>query len=124
MHRRQFLSLSASALAVSACATPSTGGGATAPAPSGKAAIGDFGLDLTAGDPTIRPGDNFYQHCSSTWLKNNPIPEDRTRWGTFDKLAAKAEDDVKRIVEDLSATPAAEGTVERKIGDYFRAYMD
>ncbi len=127
MHRRHFLGLGASTLAFSAvagCANTIAAPTPAAAAPAGRAAIGAFGLDLDAGDATIRAGDNFYQHCSATWLKNNPIPADRTRWGTFDKLAAKAEEDVRKIVEDLSATPAPAGTVARKIGDFFRAYMD
>jgi putative endopeptidase len=123
MHRRRFLGLGASALAyplMSGCATA----GAARPASTGKAAIGDFGLDLAASDPSIKPGDNFYLHCSSTWLKNNPIPADRTRWGTFDKLAAKAEDDVKAICEECAAGAAPAGSVERKVGDYWKAFMD
>ncbi len=123
MHRRQFLGLGASALgyaAISGCASTVV----TAPSAGAKPVIGAFGLDLDAGDASIRAGDNFYLHCSSTWLKNNPIPEDRTRWGTFDKLAAKAEEDVKKIVEDVSATTAAPGTAEQKVGDYYRAYMN
>ena len=124
MHRRHFLGLGVSALgyaSLSGCA--STPSGSVAFPRAGKAVIGAFGLDLDAGDASIRAGDNFYLHCSSTWLKNNPIPDDRTRWGTFDKLAAKAEEDVKRIVEDVSSRPAA-GATEQKIGDYFRAYMN
>ncbi|MDX2234985.1 MAG: M13 family metallopeptidase N-terminal domain-containing protein, partial [Hyphomonadaceae bacterium] len=123
MDRRHFLGLGASTLAYAAasgCATPP----AAAPVAAGRAAIGAFGLDLDAGDPAVAPGENFYRHCSAAWLKNNPIPADRTRWGTFDILAAKAEEDVKKIVEDLSATPAAPGTTARKIGDFYRAYMD
>jgi len=89
-----------------------------------RAQIGEFGLDLSAGDPTIAAGDNFYLHASSAWLKANPIPPDRTRWGTFDMLRAKSETDVRAIIEDLSAHEAAAGSVQRKIGDYYRAFMN
>jgi putative endopeptidase len=130
MNRRFFLAAGASAAAVSvaaACASkaaPDAAAPAAPATPLPKAKIGDFGLDLAAGDPSIAAGDNFYGHCSATWLKNNPIPGDRTRWGTFDMLAAKAEEDVKVLIEELSAREAAEGSIERKIGDYYRAYMN
>ena len=123
MQRRQFLTGSASAVAFTAlagCATPQGAIGGT----TQKAAIGAFGLDLTAGDATVAPGENFYLYANGAWLKNNPIPADRTRWGTFDILAAKAEGDVRAIIEELAAKPAAPGSVAAKVGDFYRAYMD
>jgi len=131
MNRRFFLTAGASAVSitiVAACASKAAPEAAApiAPAapPAPRAQIGEFGLDLTAGDPSIAAGDNFYGHCSATWLKNNPIPADRTRWGTFDMLGAKSEENVRAIIEELSAREAAPGSVERKIGDYYKAFMD
>jgi putative endopeptidase len=91
---------------------------------SAHAKIGEFGLDLAAGNPSIAAGDNFYLHASSTWLNANPIPPDRTRWGTFDILRAQSETDVRAIVDELGTRGAAPGTLERKISDYYRAFMD
>jgi putative endopeptidase len=94
------------------------------PQATAKPQIGEFGLDLTGGDPTVAAGDNFYLHAGATWLKANPIPADRTRWGTFDILRAKSETDVRAIVDELSAREAAPGSIERKVGDYYRAFMN
>jgi putative endopeptidase len=131
MNRRFFLTAGVSAASltiVAACASKAAPEAAlpAAPAvPSGpKPQIGDFGLDLAAGDPSVVAGDNFYMHASSAWLKNNPIPEDRTRWGTFDMLGAKSEADVRAIIEELAAKDAPAGSIERKIGDYYRAFMN
>jgi len=130
MNRRFFLSAGASAVTVTLAACASKGAETViaqpAPAlPAGpKAVIGDFGLDLTAGDPSVLAGDNFYQHASGAWLKNNPIPADRTRWGTFDMLGAKSEADVRAIIDELAAKDAPAGSIERKIGDYYRAFMN
>ena len=85
--------------------------------------IGEFGLDLDAGDPTVKAGDNFYLHASSTWLQRNPIPPDRTRWGTFDILASKSETAVRTLVEELVQQPNLSGS-ERQIADFYRAFMD
>ena len=38
-------------------------------------------------DPNVKPGDDFYHYADGTWLKNNPIPPDQTRWGSFSLLA-------------------------------------
>jgi len=92
-------------------------------APAALAQIGAFGLDLSAGDAGVKAGDNFYLHASATWLQNNPIPPDRTRWGTFEILAAKSESAVRTLIEDLAQQPSTSPT-ERKIGDYYRAFMN
>jgi len=86
--------------------------------------IGEFGLDMTAGDPSVAPGDNFHLYANGRWLQTNPIPPDRTRWGTLDILRAKSESDVREIVEELASQESTPGTVQRKVGDYYRAFMD
>ncbi len=130
MNRRFFLSAGASVVTITlaACASKGADTVLAEPAPvvptGPKPEIGDFGLDLAAGDPSVAAGDNFYQHASGAWLKNNPIPADRTRWGTFDMLGAKSEANVRAIIDELAAKDAPAGSIERKIGDYYRAYMN
>ena len=59
--------LGASSLALAAgCATGTTSGsGGTS---SGSAAIGAYGLDLTAGDASVQPGNDFFRYCNGRWL--------------------------------------------------------
>jgi len=92
--------------------------------PTARPQIGEFGLDLNAGDPGVVAGDNFYLHASAAWLKANPIPSDRTRWGTFDILRSTADAHVQEIVEGLVARGVAASPLEAKVRDYYRAYMD
>ena len=42
---------------------------------------GDFGLDLTTGNPAVHPGDNFFMHASGGWYDAFEIPADRARYG-------------------------------------------
>src|SRR5664280_1357443 len=43
-------------------------------------------FDLTAIDKTVDPCMDFYQYSCGNWMKNNPIPSDKTRWGRFNEL--------------------------------------
>ena len=93
-------------------------------AADGKAAIGAWGVDLTAMDRSIAPGDDFFRHTGGTWMKNTQIPPDRSRWGSFNILAAKSETDVRAVLEDAAKAPLTPGSAERKAVDYFRSYID
>ena len=44
---------------------------------------GKWGVDLTAGDPTIKPGDDFVRYSQGAWLDKAVIPADQTRTGTL-----------------------------------------
>jgi putative endopeptidase len=91
--------------------------------PPPRAKIGEFGLDLSAGDASVKAGDNFYLHASSTWLQSNPIPPDRTRWGMYDMLVADSEVAVRSLIEGL-AQQSDLPPGERRIADFYKAYMD
>ncbi len=43
-------------------------------------------IDKINMDVSVNPGDNFYLYANSNWLKNNPVPGSKTRWGSFDML--------------------------------------
>ncbi len=88
------------------------------------AAIGEFGLDLGGGDPTVRPGEDFFGHAGGHWLKTEELPADRTTWGTFSKLAELSQKQVRAILDGATAGTAAAGSVERKIGDYYASFQD
>jgi len=95
------------------------------PRPTSAApAIGSWGFDVAGMDPTVRPGDDFYRYGGGTWLRETEIPPDRASWGPFFELRAKAEADVQAILEDLVARPGAPGSAERKIADFYAAYLD
>ena len=101
-------------------ATPQAAPAASAtPAPRLKT------LDLAGMDTTAQACTDFYQYADGNWLKQNPIPSDRPRWGTFDELRQRNMDDLRTILERLAADKnAAAGSEERKIGDFYAACMD
>jgi putative endopeptidase len=127
----------AALLAVAACAskTPEektpvpvapTSHMAATPAPPAapKAAIGDFGLDLSAGDKNVKPGDDFFAYANGTWEQSFTIPADKASFGPFDRLDELSKERVRTIIEHSAAAHAATGTPEQQIGDYYAAFMD
>jgi putative endopeptidase len=92
--------------------------------PPGHAVIGEFGLDTSAGDPQVKPGDDFFAYANGGWLKSFTIPEDHSSFGPFDRLDELSTERVRGIVEQMARAHAAPGTPEQQIGDYYAAYMD
>jgi putative endopeptidase len=114
--------LGASTLALAAgCATGSGGGGASNGA---RAAIGAYGLDLTAGDASVRPGDDFFRYANGHWLDTTEIPSDQRSWGTFVILNEKANQDQRVIIEEASLAGGAPGSVQQKIANTYNAYLN
>ncbi len=112
----------ASSLALLAgCATR---GPAPAPTPAAAAKIGAFGVDLSARDLSVKPGDDFFAYANGTWVKSTPIPADRSRWGLFDVLDEQADADVRVLVEEVAARGGAPGSKEQMIADYYNAFLD
>ena len=38
-------------------------------------------------DTSVDPCEDFYRFSSGGWVKQNPLPKDKARWGTFNELA-------------------------------------
>ncbi|HTC14535.1 MAG TPA: M13 family metallopeptidase [Steroidobacteraceae bacterium] len=94
-----------------------------APAAAEHAQIGAFGLDLTGGDPSVKPGDDFYRYANGHWQDTAVIPPDRASWGSFQMLRERSLGQVRDILEALPpAAPA--GSNQQKLGDFYRAYLD
>lgn len=89
-----------------------------------KPAYGEYGLSLDWLDRAVRPGDDFYLHAVGTWEKATPIPEDRSSYGIDTIIADQVENDLRAIAETAAAGGAPDGSVERKVGDFYASYMD
>ena len=121
-------------LAVGACAskpalekpvpaTTSPAAAPAAPAPA-RAAIGDFGIDLTAGNSHVKPGDDFFAYANGAWAEGFTIPADHASYGPFNTLDALSKKRVRGIIESAAAAHAAAGTPEQQIGDFYASFMD
>ena len=58
------------------------------------------GIKIENMDLSVNPGTDFYDFATSGWAKNNPIPDDYTRYGSFDSLIEENNKRVREIVEN------------------------
>ena len=96
---------------------------APAAAPALRAAIGDFGVDLAAGDRSVRPGDDFFAYANGAWYTRFVIPADHSSYGPFNALEELSAERVRTIIEAAAAAHPAAGTPEQQIGDYYASFM-
>src|SRR3954453_15756123 len=92
------------------------------PALAAAPRYGGWGLELQDMDPSVKPGDGFFQYAEGTWLKNHPIPADKTAAGYNYDLPDEIELQVRKMDEDAAANPTS--ATARKIGDAYAAWMD
>jgi putative endopeptidase len=84
----------------------------------------DTGIDRSGFDAGVRPQDDLFKAVNGQWLKDTPIPADKSEYGLFIQLRDRSDERVRGIVEDLAKQTQPPGSVEQKIGDYYRSYMD
>ncbi len=81
-------------------------------------------FDVKALDKSVDPCVNFYQFACGTWMANNPIPGDKTRWGRFDELAEQNRQILHQILETYSKPGVKRDAIQQKVGDYYGSCMD
>ena len=89
---------------------------AAATATTGKAAIGAWGVDLSGGDPAVKPGDDFFRFTAGKWVDATVIPSDRASTGTFYDLREQTQDQLKALI-----TKAQPGT---KVASFYSSFMN
>lgn len=82
-------------------------------------------IDPANMDLAYTPGQDFYHYANGNWLKNNPLPPEFVQYGAFTELREKNRKDLKALVlEAAAAEDATEGSIKRKIGDFYNSGMD
>jgi putative endopeptidase len=84
---------------------------------------GVWGFDKSGMDPSVKPGDDFFQFANGKWAARTEIPSDRTRFGNFDKLSVLSEARSQAILEDAAAGKIQDKDAA-KIGAAYSAFMN
>ncbi|AXJ95823.1 MULTISPECIES: M13 family metallopeptidase [unclassified Sphingomonas] len=82
------------------------------------------GVDATAIDRGVKPGDDFDAYANGAWRARAVIPADRSSTGVFLRVIELADQRNASIVADARAANGAAGSDQRRIADYYAAYMD
>ena len=61
--------------------------------------VKNIGINTEFIDDSVSPKEDFFQFINGKWLKSNEIPDDRTRWGSFDELRKMTDHDVLSILK-------------------------
>src|ERR687889_2587278 len=59
-------------------------------------------IDKANMDLSVKPGDNFYLYANGAWLKANPVPGSKTRWGSFDMLREESSKRMQALLTDAA----------------------
>ena len=122
--RRPFAAIAGAAMLSLACATamPSTSSaGSAVAAPQ----FGSWGVDLSAMDKSVKPGDNFFMFVNGSWYKKAVIPADRISTGVADDIQIRTEKQMKALVASLAAKPYDRLNADgKKLRDLYDAFVD
>ena len=81
-------------------------------------------VDKTLIDSTYTPGEDFYRYVNNGWMKAHPLTDEYARYGMFNILNDKAEENVKDIVMNLGASNPEKGTNAFKVWTLYSQGMD
>ena len=81
------------------------------------------GLELSAMDTSLRPGDDFYNYVSGSWMKTAKIPADKPAWGSFYMLMEKTDEQCLSILDDLLKKEYPKGSEGEKIQTLYKEYI-
>lgn len=75
-------------------------------------------------DPSVKPGDDFWQYAVGGWLKANPLDKQHAENGAFTDLEELNNDRIKELIMKYAEKQLPQGTDGQKIGALYRLYMD
>lgn len=82
------------------------------------------GIDLKNLNQSVKPAEDFYEFACGGWMKNNPLPGEYSRFGSFDQLAKNNTERINSILGELLKNSYTKGTTEQKLSDLYKLAMD
>ena len=90
-----------------------------------KPEYGAWGVDLTAMDLKVKPGNDFNRYASGAWMERTVIPADKPMASLRYLMTDRTEGRLHQLMEAAAAAvPAQPSTLEEKIGGFYKSFMD
>ena len=86
--------------------------------------FGGWGVNLADLDPSVDPGDDFDAYVNGKWKAATEIPAKYPYYGVTTDLRLGSERAVRDIINELAAGQNAPGSLEQRVADMYRAYLD
>ena len=75
-------------------------------------------------DPSVRPGDDFFEYAAGGWMKAHPLDAEHTNNGAFTDLYDENQKQIQELILQYANTPQEQGTLGQKIGSLYKLMMD
>jgi putative endopeptidase len=90
-----------------------------------KPLLGAWGVDLTAMDRQVEPGDDFNRYASGSWLARTQIPADKPMASLREEMTDRTLERQHDLMETAgAAAPADPLSLQDKVGLFYKAFMD
>ena len=116
--KHSMLLVVASAIALTACNTQQGDKAGTTQAQGSAIGITPAWMDKSA-----VPGDDFFSYANGAWVKNTPIPEDRSNIGGFFIADQEREKNTRALFDEILKANPTSGS-EALIANYYKAYSN
>jgi putative endopeptidase len=81
-------------------------------------------VDVAGIDTSVKPGNNFFRYVNGRWYDTAKIADDQTGVGSYSFLNIPQKQLLQHILDSVSATQNAPGSIEQKVGDFYASGMD
>src|SRR5437588_8330240 len=70
-------------------------------------------------DKSVEPAADFYHYAAGTWLKNNPVPADKSRWASFSELQERNWHLIHDILDGATTAAVQNNSPVQKVRDFY-----
>jgi putative endopeptidase len=81
-------------------------------------------VDVNGIDTSIKPGDNFFRYVNGRWYDTARIADDQTGVGSYSFMNIPQKQLLQHILDSVSQTQNAPGSIDQKVGDFYASGMD
>jgi len=81
-------------------------------------------VDVAGIDTSIKPGDNFFRFVNGRWYDTVKIAGDQSGVGSYSFMNIPQKQLLQNILDSVSKTKNAMGSIDQKVGDFYASGMD